>query len=52
MQAPVLLELIRWGVTHDPKTDAPETFIRRIAQDREGMIAEITAAIDKRRGAQ
>ncbi len=46
---PVLLELIRWGATHDPRTGAPETFIRRIARDREGMIAEITAAIEKRR---
>lgn len=48
---PVLLELIRWGATHDPKTGASEGFVRRIARDREGMIAEITAAIRKPRGA-
>jgi len=46
---PLLLELIRWGAAHDPKTAAPEDFIRRIVRDREGMIAEITAAIEKRR---
>lgn len=44
---PVLLELIRWGAAHDPKTGVTESFVRRIARDREGMIAEITAAIRK-----
>ncbi len=45
---PVLLELILWGAKHDPKTAAPESFTRRIAEDREGVIAEIGAALKKR----
>jgi hypothetical protein len=28
--APLLLELIRWGLKYDPKTAAPASFTRRI----------------------
>jgi len=45
---PVLLELIRWGAKYDAKTAAPEAFTRRIDRDREGLIAEIRAALVKR----
>lgn len=44
---PVLIELIRWGAKYDAKTAAPETFTRRIDRDREGLIAEIRAALAK-----
>lgn len=42
---PVLLELIRWGAKYDARTAAPEAFTRRIDRDREGLIAEIRAAL-------
>ena len=44
---PVLLELIRWGATYDPQTAAPKAFIKRLAKDREGLIAEIGAMLRK-----
>lgn len=44
---PVLVELIRWGAKYDAKTAAPEAFTRRIDRDREGLIAEIRAALVK-----
>jgi DNA-binding HxlR family transcriptional regulator len=40
---PVLVELIRWGLAHNPKTSAPAEIVRRIKQDREGFIAELRA---------
>ena len=45
---PVLLELIRWGANYDPKTAAPESFTRRIAEDRERLIAEIRSSLKKK----
>lgn len=42
---PVLIELIRWGATYDAKTAAPGPFVRRIAKDRDGLIAELRAAL-------
>ena len=44
---PVLIDLISWGARHDPKTAAPEAFIKRIDEDRDGMIAEIRAGLAK-----
>jgi len=40
---PVLVELIRWGMAHNPKTAAPPEIVRRIKQDRDGYIAELRA---------
>ena len=42
---PVLLEMARWGATHDAQTAAPRDFVRRIDRDREGLIAEIKSAL-------
>jgi DNA-binding HxlR family transcriptional regulator len=44
---PVLLELIRWGAKHDPKTAAPRPFTRRLEQDRQRVLDEVTAALRK-----
>ena len=44
---PVLLELIRWGATYDPQTAAPKAFVKRLAKDREGLIAEIGTMLRK-----
>jgi len=39
--APMLLEMIRWGGKYDPKTAAPDVFLRNIQQNRERVITEI-----------
>lgn len=44
---PVLLELARWGATHDPDTAAPREFVKRIARERETVIREIRGAHGK-----
>src|SRR5262245_10487504 len=41
---PALLELRRWGAKYAAGTVAPPQFVRRIRQDREGLIAELRAA--------
>ena len=41
---PVLIELARWSAKYDPKSAAPAHFVRRLAQDRDGLIAELRAA--------
>jgi DNA-binding HxlR family transcriptional regulator len=41
---PVLVELIRWSMKHDPKSAAPPHLARRLARDREGLIEELRSA--------
>lgn len=38
---PAILELIRWGATHDPDTSAPPAFVQRIFAERDAVVAEI-----------
>jgi len=40
---PVMIELIRWGMKYDPKAAAPARFVRRLAEDCDGLIADIRA---------
>jgi DNA-binding HxlR family transcriptional regulator len=40
---PVMIELIRWGMKYDRKAAAPAHFMRRLAEDRDGFIADIRA---------
>lgn len=42
---PALLELARWGAKYDARTGAPREFVRRIREDREGVLAEIKASL-------
>ncbi len=42
---PVLVELIRWGAKHDAKTAAPAAFVRRVEDDREGLVAELRSSL-------
>jgi DNA-binding HxlR family transcriptional regulator len=42
---PVLLEIVRWGGTHDPDTAAPAAFVARVTSDRAALIQEITEAL-------
>jgi DNA-binding HxlR family transcriptional regulator len=41
---PVLIELIRWSLKYNSGSAAPAQFVRRLAEDREGFIAELRAA--------
>jgi len=43
---PVMVELIRWGMKYDPNAAAPAHFLRQLAEDREGFIADIRAVHD------
>jgi DNA-binding HxlR family transcriptional regulator len=40
---PVLIELMRWSTKYDPKSAAPKHLVRRLARDREGLIADLRA---------
>ncbi|MBX3305376.1 MAG: helix-turn-helix transcriptional regulator [Nitrospira sp.] len=42
---PVLLEVILWGATYDPKTAAPKAFIDRLKADRSAVIQETLAQL-------
>jgi len=42
---PAILELLRWGVKHDPASDAHENLIQRLEQDRAGLMAEIRSSL-------
>ncbi len=44
---PLLLDMIEWGAKYDPRTEAPEEFIHRAAEDREGLIAELQTAFSE-----
>lgn len=46
---PVMLELVRWSARYDPQTAAPPQLVRRIAEDREGFIADIREPHTRRR---
>ena len=41
---PAILELVRWGTKHDPKSAAPPQLLRRLAKDRDGFVAEVRAS--------
>jgi len=41
---PVLVELVRWGTKHYPRSAVPPRLLRRMNEDREGFIAELRAA--------
>jgi DNA-binding HxlR family transcriptional regulator len=42
---PVLLDLIVWGIKYDRTTAAPEQFVRRALEDREGLIEDLCQGI-------
>lgn len=46
---PALLELARWGAKYDAQTAAPRKLIRRIEQDRDGLVADLKSALDASR---
>lgn len=46
---PILLEIVLWGAKYDPKTGAPKAVLRRMREDRETVIRELKAGLEKRR---
>src|SRR5262249_27065913 len=44
---PALLEPVAWGAKHDPRTATPAEFLKRLRRDRDGVIAELQAALRK-----
>jgi DNA-binding HxlR family transcriptional regulator len=45
---PVLLEIIAWSSTHDPKTAAPRDFARKLHSSRERVMAQYRRAFKER----
>jgi len=45
---PVLLDLIIWGAKYDPQTGAPQDFIERAGNDRQGLIDELRRSVSTR----
>ena len=43
---PVILEIVRWSAKHDPHTAAPQSFVRRLRNDRKGLMREILAKFE------
>jgi DNA-binding HxlR family transcriptional regulator len=44
---PALLELSRWSGRYDPQTKMPAKLARRIAEDRDALVAEIEGSLRK-----
>ena len=44
---PMLVEMIRWGGKYDQHTAAEDNYLQRIEQEREMLIKEIAAGLDK-----
>ena len=42
---PIILEMIGWSAKHDPQTVMEKKTLKRIKNDRDGLIAEIRARI-------
>jgi DNA-binding HxlR family transcriptional regulator len=42
---PLLLDMVLWGATHDPKMAVPEEFVRRLKRDRAGVIREFRSRL-------
>jgi len=45
---PVLIELMRWSTKYNSGSAAPADFMRRLAEDRDGFIADLRAAHGRR----
>src|SRR6185369_5136556 len=45
---PVIVELLRWGMKHDPKAAPPPELVKRLNKDRDRFIADLRASHRKR----
>lgn len=43
--APVMLEILRWSGKYDPNTKVPKKAAKRVANDRDGFVADIRARL-------
>ena len=43
---PILIDLARWGATHDPHTGISVEFKNRVENDRDGVIAALRAQLE------
>ena len=46
---PIMLEVIGWSATYDPKTAADRRFVRRLHRDRAALETEIRSALVRRK---
>lgn len=46
--APIIVEMMRWSATYDPRTFVPKKVVNRILRDREGFLAELRAQASKK----
>lgn len=46
---PILIEIVLWGAKYDPNTGAPKAMLRRMRDDRDTVIRELKAELEKRR---
>lgn len=42
---PILVDLAVWGARHDPRTAAPEAFVRRATHHRDSLLKEILSGL-------
>ncbi len=47
---PVLLELLVWGARHDPDTPVTEEFLRRLREDRDGVVQSYRSHLSRKAG--
>ena len=45
-----MIDLIAWSGKYDELTAAPKPFLRRIARDRDGLLAELTSRLESEYG--
>ena len=43
----VIVELIRWSISHDPDSQVPREFLQKIEEDREGFRQELKSRLNK-----
>ena len=44
---PTLIEIIRWGKKHDPKSATPKDFMKALKKDKVGLIKETSRRLKK-----
>jgi len=42
---PVMVDMIAWSARYDPATAAPESFVSRAVEDRDGLLAELGSLV-------
>lgn len=45
---PLMVDMVAWSARYDPRTAAPRAFVKRIADDRSEVLADLKAAYSRR----